>query len=242
MPLEAKKKVDLLNVVKLLNSLEEHFNKKNRGPLKEFVVVEKGEDLKESLNYFIDRVCKELPSCPKIATLKDEPQQGKYIVALGDVLSDKIPNSTLVDMTEEITDLLSTRFPEEVEFFEKCGKVLCKTFKVFTQEIVDASSKEEEITQGKMAEKLGKLFENMCDQSCKEVQAMPNAMNLVIDPVIQSGGNFTLTTSSKFNQDLLVYDSVVIIAMASYYDYKCQIARTLFFGSQREDEEDYKFM
>lgn len=242
MPSAAKTKVFLLNVVSLLKSLAETFKKRNKGPIQEFIVEEKGEDLKESLSYFIDRVCKELSPFPKIASLKEELQQGKYIVAFGDVLSQKLPNATLIDMAEEIADLLSMRFPEDLDYFEKCGKVLGKFFRNFKQEIQDASSKDEVISQGKMSERLANFFEKKCEEYCKEANTTPNAMCMEIDPVIQSGGNYTLTPTVRFNQEPLVYDAVVLIGLASYYDYKCQIARTLLFGTKKEDEDDYKFL
>lgn len=226
----------------MLKPLIDRFNATCRGSITRFVMIEKGDDLKQSLNQFVSALVSEIGPKATIGSIQKEMQQGKYISALGEVMSEKMPDAKLVDLTDAITDTVSIRLPEDMDYFAKCSKFLCRIYKDYIDQVEQKAERDEEITQGQMSRHLNVLFEEKVSKYALEQGIVGDSISQVFNPCIQSGGVYTMSLSFKNDNSVMQYDAIVMSAMISYYDYNCLVSRTLLFGTEKAEENDYKLM
>lgn len=225
-----------------MKPLIDRFNSSSRSAIGQFVMIDKGDDLKQSIATFVDRILADIGRQGVIGSILQEMQQGKYITTLADVMSDKMPDAKVVDVTKLVEDVVSIRLPEEEEYFNKCATVLCKVYRDYLVEVEKLAEKDQDISQGKLSKNLSGIFEERVGKYAAESKIEADLLAQVINPCIQSGGEYTLSLSFKYDENPLQYDAVTMSAMLSYYDYKCLVSRTLLFSAEKSLENDYKLM
>ena len=81
-----------------------------------------------------------------------------------------------------------------------------------------------------ISRKIEAMFENP-----QEIKSLENSTktekeftDLAYTPIVQSGGEYDLRPQAESNDNDLSYDTVLCSVGAKYYEYNCNVVRTLF--------------
>lgn len=146
-----------------------------------------------------------------------------------------------VDIQRSISTMVSIKQKEELNLLEKSGEFSSKCMKYFKTKLEKIVEDDETANQVKIADELATLADKP-----KKVN-LPFKADLIepcYDPVVQSGGVYSLRPSAQTLDADLHYDNGTILCSLGFRfrNYCTNLTRTFFFNATKEQRRNYKIL
>jgi len=148
-------------------------------------------------------------------------------------------SATNVEIGPLVQECLCVKESDELEIVRKAGKVAVWFEDKVIMEVENIIDNEAKTTHSAISKKI----ENMLESDTKSLEAMTKAdkqfADLSYTPIIQSGGEYDLRPQAESNDENLSYDTIICSVGAKYYEYNCNVVRTLFIDPDTEQKQNY---
>jgi len=165
-----------------------------------------------------------------IGYIKEEKGVGKAVEEFYSV-ADNIEGIHLVDTPNLIDEIIQTKDKTELNLINISSKYSCYLLDYLNKEFENDVEDEKTIKHSKISEEVKKMYEKESfkkkfKEKYSKYNINPQLLEVKNDPVIQSGGNYTLDCFKESDNNDLSSDIIICKAFASYKDYNSQIIRT----------------
>ncbi len=129
-----------------------------------------------------------------------------------------------------IQESLCVKESDELENIKKAGKVAIWVQDKVIQEVENIIDSEVRMKHCDISKKIEAMFENPQEIKSLETSTKTDRefADLAYTPIVQSGGAYDLRPQAESNDNDLSYDTVLCSVGAKYYEYNCNVVRTLF--------------
>jgi len=173
----------------------------------------------------------------KIGKLVKEKQVSAFSNEVEGFLQKLSP--TYVEIGPLVQECLCVKESDELEIVRKAGKVAVWFEDKVIMEVENIIDNEAKTTHAEISKKI----ENMLENDTKNLEAVTKVdkqfADLSYTPIIQSGGGYDLRPQAESNDNPLSYDTIICSVGAKYYEYNCNVVRTLFIDPDTEQKHNY---
>jgi nucleosome binding factor SPN SPT16 subunit len=217
-----------------------------KGPQVEFLVRNLSEGNEESHAYIKEAILKK--DSVKVGKLVNEPGIGVLPEEWKKIMGADERKFEIVDCSILIDEILAVKEPEELENIKTASKYACFIMENLNRRFENIIDDDKKVAHSAIANEIKGLTEKPQFQNkFKDKYKMGNDVdlsNLEISshPIIQSGGNYSLSPLSPNDNKNLSSDVIICKVNSRYKDYNANIIRTFMIDSDKSQQNNYKIL
>lgn len=148
---------------------------------------------------------------------------------------------TSVDISRSLSNLVAVKQKEEIACLEKSSHFSSECMKWFKKKLETIVENDDQIKHVALSDELGNLADK---PRTIGVKFKSELLEPCYDPLIQSGGVYSLKPSAQIQDSNLHYDSGTIVVSLGYRfrNYCSNIVRTFFFNASKDQRRNYKIL
>lgn len=230
--LATKKKIDYLR------PLQERAPSNTKVPKIELLIRDKNDSNK--VNF--DKILAGLKSAGKtIGVFAKDKFPGDFYQECMKHIFDQENGFEKQDVTAAIAYVLAVKEDSELQFIQKACNATETTYaRVLCKELTVIIDKEKKVSHKKLSDKLNDAISKDASRFLEGMDS--RLVDTCYNPIIQSGGNYSLKFSSVSNDENIHYGSIVSSLGLRYKRYCSNVSRTLMIDPSEDQKKNYEFL